>query len=42
VQGTGALGPRAVEKRDFYRRDSYAVRWNKGEEKSVETTRGSV
>jgi hypothetical protein len=42
VQGTGALGPGVMEKRDFYRRDNYVIRWNKGEEKSVETTRGSV
>jgi hypothetical protein len=31
-----------MEKRDFYGRDSRAIRWNKGEEKSVEITRGSV
>jgi hypothetical protein len=42
VQGTGALGPGVVEKRDFYGRDNRAIRWNKGEEKSVETARGSV
>ena len=35
VQGTRVLGPRIVEKCDFYRRDSYIIKWNKGEEKSV-------
>jgi hypothetical protein len=42
VQGTGVLGPRVIEKRDFYRQDSYVIRWNKGEEKSIEITRGSI
>ena len=42
MQGTGVLGLEIVEKCDFYKRDYYVVKWNKGEEKSVEIARGSV
>jgi hypothetical protein len=31
-----------VEKRDFYGRDYYIVKWNKGEEKSVEIVKEIV
>jgi hypothetical protein len=42
VQGTGVLGLGVVEKRDFYKRDNRVIKWNKGEEKSVEIVKGSV
>ena len=42
VQGTGVLGLGVVEKRDFYGQDCCAIKWNKGEEKSVEIVKGSV
>jgi hypothetical protein len=42
VQGTGALGLRVMEKRDFYKQDNRVIKWNKGKEKSIKIVKGSV